>query len=337
MASTDGQDWSRNDRGERRRHPIFYRPASQMGTMWGGATFNPATHAALQIDFSDKIEGTDSQNQPYDPDGRLANYLAYHELGHLVGFDDAGCSPDQTVMVGTIPEDAAWILQHIPAQPVLTSTDISAVTANPPPSGGGGEDDPPDEDGECDPTYPCSPLLLDFDGGRTEMSEPNVPFDFWGDGHLTLFSWPLRRSPSAWLVLDRNGDGIVNSGRELFGNATALSWGDDGPRAPDGFAALAWFDRPENGGNGDGWLSEADAIWQNLRLWRDLNHDGVSTATEMQSPGDSGVVRIGLHPKEKHRIDSYGNHFALRADFFYLDGRGKERSSLVWDVYLAHR
>ncbi len=115
------------------------------------------------------------------------------------------------------------------------------------------------------------PLTLDLDGDGLETVgiDPARPllFDHDGDGVKTASGWI--RPDDGFLVLDRNGNGRVDDGRELFGDATPLATGG---RAADGFAALAQED-----GNGDGRIDAVDARFADLRVWRDLNQDGDDT------------------------------------------------------------
>src|SRR5690606_1887664 len=86
------------------------------------------------------------------------------------------------------------------------------------------------------------------------------------------------------LVHDRNGDGRINNGTELFGNHSILS---NGQTAENGFQALAEYDD-----NGDGVVDAQDASYSRLQVWRDINGNGISDVGELQSLADAGVLSI---------------------------------------------
>jgi hypothetical protein len=104
-------------------------------------------------------------------------------------------------------------------------------------------------------------------------------------------------------------DGLVHNGKELFGNFTPPPQSEH----PNGFLALAQFDNPENGGNGDGIIDERDAVFSRLRLWIDDNHDGVCQASELHTLPELAVFSMALKYRESRRTDDFGNQFRYKA------------------------
>jgi hypothetical protein len=124
---------------------------------------------------------------------------------------------------------------------------------------------------------------------------------------------------------------MIDDGRELFGNFTSQ------PRSlnQNGFIALAEFDKPENGGNGDGKISTRDSVFSSLLLWQDANHNGFSEAAELKSVSSVGLYAFDLDYRESRRNDDHGNRFRYRAKAY--DARGAHVGNWAWDVFLLAR
>ncbi|HTG92248.1 MAG TPA: hypothetical protein VL866_06660 [Pyrinomonadaceae bacterium] len=183
----------------------------------------------------------------------------------------------------------------------------------------------------CD-CVPSSPIVIDINGNGISLTgaAEGVEFDLNGDGVRDHLGWTRENSDDAWLALDRNGNGMIDIGAELFGNFTA----QPAAQKKNGFLALAEFDKQEQGGNGDGLIDQHDAIFSSLRLWQDKNHDGVSQSTELHTLGSMNIKSVGLDFKESKKTDEFGNEFRYRAKV--NDTKAGSAGRWAWDVFLSH-
>jgi hypothetical protein len=157
-----------------------------------------------------------------------------------------------------------------------------------------------------------------------------VRFDIKGDGHPIQLAWTARGSRNGWLALP-GPDGRVDSGKELFGNFTPQPESFD----PNGFLALAVYDQADKGGNGDGIIDWHDAVFQELRVWIDENHDGVAQPTELYRLPAVGVYSISLKYTESKFTDQAGNQFRYKGTINPNGNpNGDTIDRIIYDVFL---
>ena len=179
-----------------------------------------------------------------------------------------------------------------------------------------------DRDGDA---HQYDPLTLDLNGNGIETLAANghdgALFDHERSGIRTGTGWV--HSNDGILVYDRNDDGKINNGGELFGDNTLLK---DGSTAAHGFAALAELDE-----NGDGKVDAADSAFKKLGVWRDLNHNGISEEGEISSLEDVRVQSLNL--AYKNADQNLGNGNTLAEVGSYTDADGNEH--IMGDLQLS--
>ena len=154
------------------------------------------------------------------------------------------------------------------------------------------------------------PLVLDLDGDGLELLPASgaILFDHNADGIKTGTGWV--HPNDGFLVRDLNGNGVIDTGRELFGEDTLKS---NGALAAEGFDALRELDS-----NSDGQITNLDTAFNELKVWRDLNQDGISQANELSTLGQLNITSINTNgtdagPQARQLINN--NRVALSSTF----------------------
>jgi hypothetical protein len=278
----------------------------------------------------DSATSTINSNIPLTFPAVLTEIIA-HEMGHTMGLNDCNyvdannCGIGSSVMVSGAPV-ATWT--GLQGQPGPTGCDILVVetVAN---------------DYQCcigsscpsRNSCPCnSPIVLDIDGTGFKLTSAanGVIFDISGHGDPVQMAWTAPGSNNAFLALP-GPDGLVHSGKELFGNFTP----QPSSAIPNGYAALAVYDDPKNGGNGDEIIDSRDSIFASLRLWIDSNHDGICQPNELHTLPSLGVHSLSLNYKETKKTDQYGNVFRYRAAVNPDDPDASTVGRKAYDVFFV--
>jgi hypothetical protein len=203
--------------------------------------------------------------------------------------------------------------EDIEGRSVTTADDVCQLSA------GGVNTVPPDQ---CTSAPPLGdPLVLDVSGAGLAVSTRRVPFDLADTGEAALV--PVLGAGNALLVLDRDANGRIDSGAELFSNASACG----ARRCRDGIEALAALDA-----NADGVIDARDAAFRHLRLWFDDDADGLSRPAELLSLEEAGIGAITLAASAvRPRMDQAGNLVMRTLGFTRVDGT----AGTVYDVWYS--
>lgn len=189
------------------------------------------------------------------------------------------------------------------------------------------KEDEPDTD---EPEKTRDPLIVDLDGDRRVARSINAGstyFDLNSDGFAERVAWA--RSTDALLTLDKNGDGVVNNGSELFGTGYVESQGGRPvKRGTEGFADLRQHDL-----NSDNIIDGGDPIFSDLRLWIDADSDGKSSAGELKTLDELGIASISLQFAFGASLDALndGSFIGTSAVVRKIDGT----STQIYDAHLA--
>jgi hypothetical protein len=189
---------------------------------------------------------------------------------------------------------------------------------------------------DCDPsTSPCpcpgSPIVIDIYGDGFALTDAanGVLFDLRAKRQPEQFAWTVPKSDDGWLVLDRNRNGAIDDGSEMFGNYTCQRPSDHS----NGFIALAEFDDPAAGGNLDSMIDSNDAVYARLRGWQDRNHNGISEASELADLPKLGIEALSLDYSVSTLQDEHGNSFRYRAEV--RGAQGTRVGQFAYDVFLV--
>jgi hypothetical protein len=167
-----------------------------------------------------------------------------------------------------------------------------------------------------------TPIVLDLngDGVTTKSIRDGVTFDLFATGSKVNTGWVS--NSDGLLVLDRNHDGTIADGSELFGSSTSLA---DGSKAADGYQALRELDS-----NSDGVIDRNDASFADLKIWVDANSDGVTEGGELKSLADLQITSINANAAVDLSKDN-GNLIGLTSTYQTADGANHAAAD-VWFV-----
>jgi hypothetical protein len=173
-----------------------------------------------------------------------------------------------------------------------------------------------------------SPIIIDTRGQGFHLTDVShgVVFRFSPWTPPIRMSWTDPAYDNGFLALP-GPDGLIHDATRLFGNITPQPKSS----SPNGYLALATYDLPANGGNGNGVIDPGDAVYSRLRVWIDKNHNGISEPGELHTLSDMRIQRIDLTYHEASYVDPYGNQFRFKGRIW--DSAGVTHD-VCYDVFL---
>lgn len=190
--------------------------------------------------------------------------------------------------------------------------------------------------GTCEPTFDPNnggggtPVLIDVLGNGFDLTDAagGVNFDLDRNSVSERISWTTAATDDAWIETV-----MVSLTMECSYLGTSRRNPHRQQVRRNGFLALAEYDKPANGGNGNGVIDRNDGVFVSLRLWQDTNHNGISELSELHTLSALNVESISVDFKASKRTDEYGNQFRYRAKV--KDSQGAELGRWAWDVILV--
>ena len=172
-----------------------------------------------------------------------------------------------------------------------------------------------------------SPLILDLDGDGVETigTNSNVYFDHDDNGFAENSGWVGK--DDGLLVRDLNNNGQIDDGTELFGNNSVLSSGE---KAANGFEALKDLDS-----NNDGIFNSSDTAWNQVKVWKDANSNGLVDEGELLTLEQANVSGINLDYENSTTTDENGNQHNQTGTFIKTDGSTGSVHDVWFDADMA--
>lgn len=261
-----------------------------------------------------------------------------HELGHALGLQHpTSGSCDKFAMQHAKWTPSGYINRTLQSDECMKARETHWTPSEQEAESGGMED--PCAEGSDD-SGACTPIVIDYgdDGFLLTGIEDPVAFDVDGDGLVEILSWTARKHLDFFLCFDRNENGLIDDGSELFGNATPLV---SGTKAAHGFQAL--FEIDADGGNRNGFVDVWDPAFKSLCGWQDFNHNGRSEPFEIQSLQALGITAIAVEYRVSLQEDEHGNRLRFLSSAYIQEPTGELRRVDIVDVFFlvgrhgAHR